>query len=105
VDRRATLAIGDQLNDLEMITDAGIGVAMGGAPEAVRAAASIVAPPIEEEGAAQVLEELLLGGPAGRSGSRPGGRTAGAARTVDGGIGHNGPAGSPEAAERGRSRE
>jgi len=64
---RETLAIGDQLNDLEMIGEAGIGVAMAGAPEAVRAAARVVAPPIEEEGAAQVLEELLLG-------DRPGSR-------------------------------
>jgi hypothetical protein len=96
VDRRATLAIGDQLNDLEMIVEAGIGVAMGGAPAPVRAAAAIVAPPIEEEGAAQVLEELFLGGV--RAG------TPGAARTDGGGIGHNGHAGSAKA-ERGRSRE
>jgi Cof subfamily protein (haloacid dehalogenase superfamily) len=97
VDPRATLAIGDQLNDLEMIADAGIGVAMGGAPAAVRAAAAIVAPPIEEEGAAQVLEDLLLG--------RRGRRVAGPTRTSDSGIGHNEPAGPSEAAGRGRSRE
>lgn len=96
VDPRATLAIGDQINDLEMVAGAGIGVAMGGAPAAVRAAAAIVAPPIEEEGAAQVLEELLLGG------SRR--RAASAARTVARAIGHNGPAGAAEAAEPGRSR-
>ncbi len=66
VDLRDVLAIGDQLNDREMIAEAGTGVAMGGSPEAVRAVARIVAPPIEEEGAAQVLEELVLGrrGPA-----------------------------------------
>lgn len=62
VELRETLAIGDQLNDLEMIAEAGIGVAMAGSPEAVRAAARIVAPPVAEEGAAQVLEELLLAG-------------------------------------------
>ncbi len=67
IEPRETLAIGDQLNDLEMIGEAGVGVAMAGAPEAVRAAARVVAPPIEEEGAAQVLEELLLG-------DRPGSR-------------------------------
>jgi hypothetical protein len=33
---------------------------MSGSPEAVRAAARLVAPPIEEEGAAQILEELVL---------------------------------------------
>jgi Cof subfamily protein (haloacid dehalogenase superfamily) len=62
VDLRDTLAIGDQRNDVEMIAEAGIGVAMGGAPEAVRAVARRVAPPLVEEGAAQVLEELVLGG-------------------------------------------
>jgi Cof subfamily protein (haloacid dehalogenase superfamily) len=61
VELRDVLAIGDQLNDREMIAEAGVGVAMAGAPEAVRAAARIVAPPIGEEGAAQVLEELVLG--------------------------------------------
>ncbi len=62
VDLRDVLAIGDQLNDREMIEEVGTGVAMAGSPEAVRSAARIVAPPLEEEGAAQVLEELVLGG-------------------------------------------
>ena len=62
VDLRATLAIGDQLNDLEMIAEAGTGVAMAGAHDAVRSVARVVAPPLAEEGAAQVLEELVLGG-------------------------------------------
>jgi Cof subfamily protein (haloacid dehalogenase superfamily) len=62
VDLRDALAIGDQLNDREMIEEVGTGVAMAGSPEAVRSAARIVAPPLEEEGAAQVLEELVLGG-------------------------------------------
>jgi Cof subfamily protein (haloacid dehalogenase superfamily) len=97
VDPRATMAIGDQLNDLEMIAEAGVGVAMGGAPAVVRAAAAVVAPPIEEEGAAQVLEELLLGGARAPA--------ATVARTAAGAIGHNWPAGPPDAAERGRSRQ
>lgn len=56
------MAIGDQLNDLEMLAAAGHGVAMPSAPAAVRAAARYVAPPLAEEGAAQVIEELVLGG-------------------------------------------
>ncbi len=60
VDLRDVLAIGDQLNDREMIAEVGTGVAMTGSPEALRAVARIVAPPLEEEGAAQVLEELVL---------------------------------------------
>jgi len=62
VDLRDALAIGDQRNDVEMIAEVGMGVAMGGAPAAVRAAARMVAPPLAEEGAAQVLEDLVLGG-------------------------------------------
>ncbi len=62
VDLRDALAIGDQLNDLEMIEEVGTGVAMADSPEAVREVARLVAPPLAEEGAAQVLEELVLGG-------------------------------------------
>ena len=62
VDLRDTLAIGDQRNDVEMIAEVGMGVAMAGAPDAVRAVARLVAPPLAEEGAAQVIEELVLGG-------------------------------------------
>jgi Cof subfamily protein (haloacid dehalogenase superfamily) len=61
VELRDALAIGDQLNDREMIAEVGTGVAMGGSPASVRAVARIVAPPLAEEGAAQVLEELILG--------------------------------------------
>lgn len=56
-----TMAIGDQHNDLEMIEAVGHGVAMGSAPEAVRAAARYVAPTVEEDGAARMIERLILG--------------------------------------------
>ena len=62
VDLRDTLAIGDQLNDLEMIGEVGFGVAMPHGPAELRAAASLVAPPFDEDGAAQVLETYVLGG-------------------------------------------
>jgi hypothetical protein len=55
------MAIGNQMNDLEMISEVGIGVAMQGSPAGVRAAARIVAPPLAEDGAASILEELILG--------------------------------------------
>lgn len=55
-----TMAIGDQHNDLEMLAAAGHGVAMGGAPDAVRAAARYSAPVCEEDGAAQMIERLIL---------------------------------------------
>lgn len=59
----ATMAVGDQLNDLEMVAMAGIGVAMGGAPAAVRAAAAHVTGPVAEDGAARAIERFVLGRP------------------------------------------
>lgn len=60
----ATLAIGDQWNDLEMLAEVGHGAAMPSAPTEVRAAARYVAPPLEDEGAAQLIEQLVLAEPA-----------------------------------------
>jgi Cof subfamily protein (haloacid dehalogenase superfamily) len=60
----ATLAVGDQWNDLEMLAEVGHGAAMPTAPTAVRAAARYVAPPLEDEGVAQLIEALVLAGPA-----------------------------------------
>ena len=57
------LAIGDQFNDVEMIAGVGHGAAMRSAPAAVRAAARYVAPPVDEEGAAQLIEQLVLASP------------------------------------------
>ena len=57
-----TVAIGDQYNDLEMIAAAGHGVAMPSAPPDVQAAARYIAPPLADEGAAQVIELLVLAG-------------------------------------------
>jgi Cof subfamily protein (haloacid dehalogenase superfamily) len=59
----ATLAIGDQWNDLEMLAEVGHGAAMPSAPEAVRRVARYVAPPLAEEGAAVMIEQLVLGSP------------------------------------------
>ena len=60
----ATLAIGDQWNDLEMLAEVGHGTAMPSAPPEVRAAARYVAPPLEDDGAARMIEELVLASPA-----------------------------------------
>jgi Cof subfamily protein (haloacid dehalogenase superfamily) len=59
----ATLAIGDQWNDLEMIAEVGHGTAMPSAPAEVRAAARYVAPPLEQDGAARMIEDLVLASP------------------------------------------
>ncbi|MFF1830018.1 HAD family hydrolase [Paenarthrobacter sp. NPDC058040] len=54
-----TLAIGDGRNDIEMLTWAGRGVAMGQAPEEVLAVADQVTASVFDDGAALVLRELL----------------------------------------------
>jgi hypothetical protein len=56
----ATLAIGDQWNDLEMLAEVGHGAAMPTAPLAVRAVARYVAPPVGDEGVADLIEQLAL---------------------------------------------
>jgi Cof subfamily protein (haloacid dehalogenase superfamily) len=56
----ATMAIGDQWNDLEMLSEVGHGAAMPTAPLAVRSVARYVAPPVGEEGAAAMIEALVL---------------------------------------------
>jgi len=62
VSMERTMAIGDQWNDLEMLALAGHGVAMPTAPLQVRAAATYLAPPVEQEGAAHMIETLVLAG-------------------------------------------
>lgn len=54
-----TVAVGDHYNDLEMLAWAGRGVAMGQAPDEVRAAADEVTLPVEQDGLALVLESLI----------------------------------------------
>ncbi|HET8560326.1 MAG TPA: HAD family hydrolase [Marmoricola sp.] len=49
------LAIGDGRNDIELLRWAGRGVAMGQAPDSVKAAADAVAAPVTEDGAASEL--------------------------------------------------
>lgn len=59
------MVVGDNFNDLDMIEAAGLGVAMGNAPEAVRASAGWVAPDVEADGLAVAVERYVLG-PGGR---------------------------------------
>lgn len=54
------MTIGDNFNDVEMLSYAGISVAMGNAPPEVQAIANWVAPNIELDGAAVAIEKFLL---------------------------------------------
>jgi Cof subfamily protein (haloacid dehalogenase superfamily) len=56
------VAFGDMPNDLPMLAWAGTSYAMANAHPTVRAAAAHVAPSNDDDGVAQVLEELLRGG-------------------------------------------
>jgi Cof subfamily protein (haloacid dehalogenase superfamily) len=55
------MAIGDHENDLSMITAAGVGVAMGNAPDNVKALANYVTDPVGEDGAANAIEKFVYG--------------------------------------------
>lgn len=55
-----TVAIGDSTNDLEALTTAGVGIAMGGACARVKAAADHVTAPIHEDGFARALRIAAL---------------------------------------------
>lgn len=54
------MAIGDGGNDLEMVANAGIGVAMGNAVPAVKDAASLVVASNDEDGIAEAFERFVL---------------------------------------------
>jgi hypothetical protein len=54
------MAIGDNFNDVEMISYAGVGVAMGNAPSEVKAGANWVAPDVEEDGVAEAIAKFIL---------------------------------------------
>ena len=54
-----TVAVGDQRNDLEMLRWAAHGVAMGNAPEEVKAIANAVTGDVDDDGLVPVLRALL----------------------------------------------
>ncbi|MCH7626487.1 MAG: HAD hydrolase family protein [Chloroflexi bacterium] len=62
IDQSETVAFGNGYNDVHMLRWAGLGVAISGAVREVLEVADRVAPSIEDDGAAQVLEELLADG-------------------------------------------
>lgn len=54
-----TVAVGDNLNDLSMITAAGLGVSVGNGVPALREKARLVVPSVQEDGVAELIERIL----------------------------------------------
>jgi Cof subfamily protein (haloacid dehalogenase superfamily) len=59
IDVDATVAVGDERNDLPMLRVAGTGVAMGQSGDAVVAASHLVAPAVTDDGLAAVLRAVV----------------------------------------------
>ena len=62
------IAFGDELNDVSMLTWAGHAVAIDHAGPQVQAVADRIAPSNDDDGLAQVLEELITAGAFGVTG-------------------------------------
>ena len=54
------VAVGDGENDIPMILAAGMGVAMGNAAEGLKSVADYIAPSVEDDGLAHVIEKFFL---------------------------------------------
>lgn len=60
ITREEMIAVGDGYNDLSMIEYAGLGVAMGNAPEEIKKQADFVTLSNEEDGVAYLIERFIL---------------------------------------------
>lgn len=64
ISENEVIAIGDNINDIKMIENAGLGVAMKNGSPHVRALADVVAPSNNEDGVAYIVEKYVLNGEA-----------------------------------------
>lgn len=60
INPKEMIAVGDGENDMPMVIAAGMGVAMGNAADALIKVADYVAPSVEEDGVAHVIEKFFL---------------------------------------------
>lgn len=60
IKREQVVAIGDNLNDLSMIEYAGLGVAMGNAPDIVKIKADYTTLSNDEDGVAHAIDKFFL---------------------------------------------
>lgn len=56
------IAIGDNFNDIEMIQNAGLGVAMNNGSPVAKEVAQVIAPSNNEDGVAKIMEKYVLNG-------------------------------------------
>lgn len=63
VERDHVIAIGDEENDVPMLQWAGLGLAMGNAPDAVKRMADAVIPSVDEDGVAWAIDRYILNVP------------------------------------------
>ncbi len=61
IEPRQVIAVGDDMNDLQMIRHSGLGVAMGNSRPALKQAADLVIGSMHEDGLAVLLEDLVAG--------------------------------------------
>ncbi len=66
LEAKDVIAIGDGYNDVPMLEAAGFRVAMGNAPDEVKAIADYVAPSLDDDGAAEAIERFICGMASGR---------------------------------------
>lgn len=61
VSMEETIAIGDDLNDIDMLEKAGLGIAMGNANDRVKAVADYITLSNQEDGVAAAIERFIVG--------------------------------------------
>ncbi len=81
VDRRDVMAVGDNLNDREMLEFAGAPVVMGNAVEPLKALGWPLTAPHDACGLADAIEQALAGDPPGRTPASGAGRARAGARS------------------------
>ncbi len=62
ITQEQVIAMGDQMNDIDMIINAGLGVAMDNAHEKIKANANYITKSNDEDGVAYALEKFILKG-------------------------------------------
>ena len=60
IKREEIMAIGDNFNDIQMIQNAGLGIAMNNGSPVAKEVARVIAPSNNEDGVAQIMERYVL---------------------------------------------